>query len=778
MDQQEVAEYYATVTGPLLTAIRDAARIVVPPYKDKGVELHETGQDRDGRALATGHLVITRAGPNDSIWTIDIGFGSGQAFYDAIDLDVPKGQFPPMRVPTELMWLGNDRWGRRKNAELIVPPFELSRDSIAWLGRRWSKASDLDAQWIVTTILERWLLHDSPEAAEEARLQEPAARWERVERIGGWGPGEVLRVRDLRDPTAPHRAMKVLRWRKGPGTTVYKRLLREIEITRQLGQENSGIVEVIDFGIPQDGDEWTPFYVMPLAESTLAKATDFAGNLEAVLSLGIKLAAALAAAHEKGVIHRDVKPDNVLLFGPERRPVVADFGICFLATEEGSRLTGDEAKTVGPANYVAPELLGGKAESAAIDARVDVYSLGKTMYYALAGGEDLPREYHTQDRYDLRKKLDDPRIAHFYGLLQRMVVEDPKRRFPTMRACGEAFARALANIKKYVPYADGMYGGTLTPVERFEQFTHTLTVASGLPRKDGVRNAITESRQVVDALVAELAAPGGRPPPQDQMTRVSAEAAESLMAAGLPLVTAGESEGFERWLDDIVAPLGPDGTGGMAPASNVKRAASVLAFHGVAAAAWYGERLALLGMMLKKYDKHSSAFVYLRICNGEATATWEWIAKALKGSSVLSRAEPTLERDLDEALVLVAGLGALVSLLDTSPAALAAAVPEQGDLDIVLFPAFAPQACLWVESLPALFTHAPAVERAVAQEVFGSTPEVLRENCKRITPRLARILGWTASQLGRATMWIEEIPRGGSWSKWCGGEVEARFLRG
>src|SRR5690349_17707757 len=126
MDQQEIADFYATVTGPLLTAIRDAARTVVTAYESKGVHLHETGQDQQGRALATGHLVITREGPSGSTWTFDLGFGSGQAFYDAINLDVPKGQFPPMRVPIELLWLGNDHWGRRKNAQLIVPPFELS----------------------------------------------------------------------------------------------------------------------------------------------------------------------------------------------------------------------------------------------------------------------------------------------------------------------------------------------------------------------------------------------------------------------------------------------------------------------------------------------------------------------------------------------------------------------------------------------------------------------------------------------------------------------------
>ena len=777
MDRQEVEAFYATITAPLFTAIRDAARAVVPRYDGRGLHLHDTGQDKEGRALATGSVVITREGPNDSMWTLALGFDNAQGFYDAINLDVPKSQFPPMLVPIEVSWLGNNHWGRRQNQSVDVPPLELTRDSISWLGRRWPNVSDVDAEWIVKTLLEQWLLHDSPDAAEEAHRQVPGARWERIEpRIAGWGQAEVWRVRDLEDPAAPHRAMKVLRWRKGPGTTAYKRLLREIEITRQLGQEHPGIVEVIDYGIPQDGDEWTPFYVMPLADTTLSKATDFAGNLEAVLNLGIKLATALGVAHQRGVIHRDVKPDNVLLFGPERRPVLADFGICFLETDEGQRLTGSEANTVGPANYVAPELLGGKADSAAIDPRVDVYSLGKTLYYALAGGEDLPREYYTQDRYDLRRRFDDPRMAHFYGLLERMVVEDPARRFPTMHACADALTRALTNIKKSVPYATGMYGGVLTPVERAEQLTRLLGVASGLPRKDGIREAIADSRKEAENL-AELGAPGGRPAGRDALVRLATEAAESFMAVGLPLVAAGDSEGFERWLDEVVAPLMPDGTGGMSDASNVRRAASVLAFHGVAVAAWQLERFAFLAAMLKKYDEHESAFIHLRIFNGEATASWQWIGEALKGSAVLRRARPALETDLDAALVNVAGLGALLSLLNTKPEVLAAAVPERGDLNIVLFPAFMPQACGWLESLPALFMRTPALERAVAEEVFGTTGASLRTSCKTLTPKLRRILAWTASQLGRASSWIGEIPHGGAWSKWSGAEVPSPLGR-
>lgn len=342
-----------------------------------------------------------------------------------------------------------------------------------------------------------------------------------------------------------------------------------------------------------------------------------------------------------------------------------------------------------------------------------------------------------------------------------------------MQACGEQFARALVNIKKLVPYAAEMYGGIVTSVERLEDLTRLLAVASGLPRRDGIREAIAESHTAVEAQLAELASPDGRPRGQDVVTRVASEGAESLMAVGLPLVTAADNEGFERWLDEIVAPLLPDGTGGVSEASNARRAASVLAFYGVAVVAWHKERLALLRLMLTKYDEHASAFIHLRMHGGSAEKSWAWIGEALNRSSVLARAEA----ELDESLILVAGLGALRSLLNTKPDVLAAAVPDRGGLDIVLFPAFMPQANDWIESLPALFLRTPVLERAVAQEVFGTTADDLRQSCKRITPQLRRILGWVAGQLQRDTGWIGGIPHGGAWSKWSGAEVPSPLAR-
>src|SRR3989442_6269166 len=102
---------------------------------------------------------------------------------------------------------------------------------------------------------------------------------------------------------------------------------------------------------------------MAKATTTLARARHLKGKLEAALEVGRQVADALAAAHSEGVIHRDVKPANILLLGPELRPVVADFGICFLRTDEEGRLTKIDADTVGPDEYAAPELSGARPDT-------------------------------------------------------------------------------------------------------------------------------------------------------------------------------------------------------------------------------------------------------------------------------------------------------------------------------------------------------------------------------------------------------------------------------
>jgi eukaryotic-like serine/threonine-protein kinase len=155
------------------------------------------------------------------------------------------------------------------------------------------------------------------------------------------------------------------------------RFLAEIKTTANL--QHPHILPLFDSGVA-DG---FIFYVMPWVEGeTLRERLDRDGPLptnEAV-SIASKVANALHAAHEHGVIHRDVKPANILLSKGE--PLIADFGIALAAgAREGDRLT-DTGMSIGTPAYMSPEQGLGDGR---LDRRSDIYSLGCVLYEMLVG---------------------------------------------------------------------------------------------------------------------------------------------------------------------------------------------------------------------------------------------------------------------------------------------------------------------------------------------------------------------------------------------------------
>jgi tRNA A-37 threonylcarbamoyl transferase component Bud32 len=153
------------------------------------------------------------------------------------------------------------------------------------------------------------------------------------------------------------------------------RIRREAGILRRL--EHPGIVRLIR--AEADGDDLV--LVMPyLPGGTLHERIETFGALPPrdVTHLGQHLAAALAAAHAAGVVHRDVKPANVL-FDDEGRPALADFGVAL--SQDATLVLTREAAVVGTPGFVAPEVARGEPASAASD----VFSLGATLLFALTG---------------------------------------------------------------------------------------------------------------------------------------------------------------------------------------------------------------------------------------------------------------------------------------------------------------------------------------------------------------------------------------------------------
>jgi eukaryotic-like serine/threonine-protein kinase len=171
-------------------------------------------------------------------------------------------------------------------------------------------------------------------------------------------------------------AVKVLFPELAQDEAFVERFRREARAAASLNHHN--IVSVYDFG--EDEGSW--FIVMEYVEGrNLREIIRSDGPMDPARAaeLGAEVAAALAAAHAQGIIHRDVKPANVLIAADTSTVKVADFGIARAAgARQGLTMPGT---VLGTATYLSPE----QAQGAEVDFRTDVYSLGMVLYEALAG---------------------------------------------------------------------------------------------------------------------------------------------------------------------------------------------------------------------------------------------------------------------------------------------------------------------------------------------------------------------------------------------------------
>ena len=169
-----------------------------------------------------------------------------------------------------------------------------------------------------------------------------------------------------------------------------ERFRREARAVAQLNHPH--VVSVIDAGEePLDDDAGmgaagTPFIVLEYVDGeTLKSMIRRDGPLEIpqALAYAIEIARALGAAHERQIVHRDVKPQNILI-DPEGGAKITDFGIARSLAEEGLTMAG---RVLGTTDYVSPE----QALGQAVTPQSDLYSLGIVLYEMLTGRRAVPR---------------------------------------------------------------------------------------------------------------------------------------------------------------------------------------------------------------------------------------------------------------------------------------------------------------------------------------------------------------------------------------------------
>lgn len=290
-------------------------------------------------------------------------------------------------------------------------------------------------------------------------------RFELVERLGGGGMGTVWRARDL----ALHRdvALKEVRppdpalaeYDVEGARTLRARVLREARALARI--DHPGVVTI--HHIVDAGEGTYPWLVMELVTGgSLQDRLDRGPMTPAEAAvLGHRLLAALTAAHERDIEHRDVKPANVLL-RPDGRPVLTDFGIA--AIRESTVLTAS-GSIIGSPDYMAPERIRGRSSGPA----ADLWSLGMLLYVAVEGHHPLRRE---NTLATLAAVLSDDvppplRAGGLTDVLTRLLVRDPAARPDTAE-----LDRALAAAATGPEPADAKPAGRDTAgVEAVEEQT-------------------------------------------------------------------------------------------------------------------------------------------------------------------------------------------------------------------------------------------------------------------------------------------------------------------
>jgi serine/threonine-protein kinase len=270
-----------------------------------------------------------------------------------------------------------------------------------------------------------------------------ADRYELEELVGHGGMSSVYKAHD----TLLERnvALKVLHEQYNEDEEFVERFKREARSVAQLQHPN--IVTVIDRG-EEDGRQYIVFEYIDgenLKELVVRK-----GRLDVreALEIAVEIARGLAFAHENGLVHRDVKPQNVLLNG-DGRAKVTDFGIARSVDVEHS--VTQTGTVLGTSTYIAPEQASGQP----VDAQTDVYALGVVLYEMLTGELPFPGEnfvavamkhVHEPPPNSLDKRRDLPlRVA---AAIDRALEKDPAHRFPTMDAFAAELEACLAELDR------------------------------------------------------------------------------------------------------------------------------------------------------------------------------------------------------------------------------------------------------------------------------------------------------------------------------------------
>jgi hypothetical protein len=337
--------------------------------------------------------------------------------------------------------------------------------------------------------------------------------YEALEVVGRGGMGVVFRAFD----TKLHRvvAIKALASPLATSSAARQRFVREARAAAAVSHEHIIAIHTVEDAGP------VPYLVMQFIDGpTLQKKLDGTGqlSLQQILRIGLQIAEGLAAAHRQGLVHRDVKPANILLENGVEKVKITDFGLARAGDDASLTQSGVVA---GTPMYMSPE----QADGLPVDFRSDLFSLGSVLYAMCAGRppfrapsalavlkrvcEETPRPIREIN----------PELPPWLGeLVARLHAKAPADRYASAREVADLLARQLAELQQ---------GGTPS--------THGQPPAAKLPAEK----------------------PAQAPPRRPRRLRVMAAAVLLALLAGLGL---SEAIGITNVRGTVIRLFSPDGT--------------------------------------------------------------------------------------------------------------------------------------------------------------------------------------------------------------------------
>jgi WD40 repeat protein/tRNA A-37 threonylcarbamoyl transferase component Bud32 len=259
--------------------------------------------------------------------------------------------------------------------------------------------------------------------------------------VGRGGMGVVLKARDAKLNRVV--AIKVMAPELASNATARKRFLREAQAAAAVVHQHVVTIHAVD-------EERLPYLVMEYIDGqSLQEKIAREGHLELkeILRIGLQVTLGLAAAHAHGLMHRDVKPANILLENGVERVRITDFGLARAVDDVGMTRTGE---VCGSPQYMSPE----QAQGQAMDARSDLFSLGSVLYAMCTGRPPFRAE--TALATARRVCEDTPRAIReinpeappwLVEVIDRLLAKQPAQRFQTAQEVADLLGRRLAEVQ-------------------------------------------------------------------------------------------------------------------------------------------------------------------------------------------------------------------------------------------------------------------------------------------------------------------------------------------